>query len=209
MRTNSFRGTCWAFGALFAGLVAACSSQSRPTQAAGTQSTGPHAVSPTITSSGESGANTPPTTVPPIPGGVYRTRITSDEVLSLGGDDPSSAGIWTLTVKPGTFALECRPSTNPGEDCGHHLPTKTHPFLVEVGQLRGDGTTVWFVDDAALVAKLTGCDPHSHSGCGAVDPYRLAWQATGSGLQFSSPVGHGNPAETVTNWTAKPWIKIA
>lgn len=204
MRTISFGSTCGAFGVLLAGLLAACSSQSGPTQPVGGRSTTPDAVSPRITSSAES-ARTPPATVPPIPGGVYRTSVTWDDVLSLGGDDPSDAGIWTLTVKPGTFALECRPLTNPGEDCGHHRPTKTHPFLVEVGQLRGDSTTVWFVDDPALVAKLTGCDPD----CGAVDPYRLAWRATGSGLAFGGDVGAGNPAETITNLTAKPWTKIA
>lgn len=208
MKTTSFRGTCWAFGVLLAalGLVAACSIQSTPTQAAGARSTGPRTVSPTITSSAAPGANTPPTTVPAIPGGVYRTRITRDDVLSLGGDDLSNAGIWTLTVKPGTFALECRPLADPGEDCGHHLPTKTHAFLVEVGQLRGDRTTVWFVDDAALIAKLTGCNPDSD--CGASDPYRLAWQATGAGLRFSIYAGPGMSTETISDWTAKPWIKI-
>lgn len=206
MRTNSFRGTCWVLGVLLAGL-AACSNQRAAAQVAGSQSTASHVVSPAITSSAQSAASTPPTTVPRIPAGVYRTRITRDEVLSLGGDDLSNAGIWTLTVKPGTFELECRPLSNPDEDCGNHVITKTHPYLVEVGKLRGDGATVWFVDDAALVTKLTGCDPQSE--CGAVDPYRLAWQATGSGLRFSGYVGRSNPAGTVTNWTAKPWVKIA
>jgi hypothetical protein len=183
---------------LFAGLIAACSSPNPVTPPAG-RSTAPDA------------ASTPPTTVPAIPTGVYRTRVTRDDLLSMGGDDLQSAGIWTLTVKPGTFELECRPISDQGEDCGHHPLTKTHPFLVEVGQLRGDRGTVWFIDDGALIAKLTGCDPRFD--CKPLGPYRFTWKTTGSGLRFSDLVvprhPHAIPANTVTNWTAKPWTKIA
>jgi hypothetical protein len=195
MRTNTFRGAWWAASLLFAPLIAACTSPNPVTPPAG-QSTALDA------------ASTPPTTVPAIPTGVYRTRVTRDEELSLGGDDLSSAGTWTLTVKPGTFELECRPISDQGTDCGHDLITKTHPFLVEIGQLRGDRATVWFIDDGVLKAKLTGCDR-----CGALGPYRFTWKTTGSGLRFSDLFvpGHPNaiPAGTVTNWTAKPWTKIA
>jgi hypothetical protein len=170
MRTNTFRGTWWAASLLLAGLIAACSSPNPVTPPAG-QSTPADA------------ASTPPTTAPAIPTGVYRTRVTRDDVLSLGGDDLTSAGTWTLTVKPGTFELECRPIADQGTDCGHHPLTKTHPFLVEVGQLRGDRATVWFIDDGPLTAKLTGCDPRT--GGGALGPYRFTWKATGSGLRFS------------------------
>jgi hypothetical protein len=192
MRTKTFRGTWWAASLLCVGLIAACSSPNPVTPPTG-QSTAPDA------------ASTPPTTVPAIPTGVYRTRVTDDEVLSLGGDDLQNAGTWTLTVKPGTFALECRPISDPGEDCGHSPVTGTHPFLVEIGQLRGDRATVWFLDDEALIAKLTGCDK-----CGTVGPYRLTWKTTGSGLRFSAFVEPGHPGfDLVTNWTAKPWTKIA
>jgi hypothetical protein len=195
MRKRTLRGTWWAASLLFAGLIAACSSPNPVTPPPAGQSTAPDA------------ASTPPTTVPTIPTGVYRTRVTDDEVLSLGGDDMQNAGTWTLTVKPGTFALECRPISDPGEDCGHDPLTGTHPFLVEIGQLRGDRATVWFIDDGALKAKLTGCDK-----CGTVVPYRFTWKTTGSGLRFSDPFmpGHpASPANPVTNWTAKPWTKIA
>jgi hypothetical protein len=125
----------------------------------------------------------------------------------MGGDLLDSAGIWTLTVKPGTFELECRPISDQGEDCGHNPLTKTHPFLVEIGQLRGDRATVWFLDHGALKAKLTGCDPHSE--CGAAATYRSPG-SDGLGTAFSdlrarSPRRSG----PVTNWTAKPWTKIA
>jgi hypothetical protein len=198
MRTSTFRGTWWAASLLFAGLVAGCSSLNPVTPSAG-QSSAPDA------------ASAPPTTVPAIPTGVYRTRVTRDDLLSMGDTDLQGAGIWTLTVKPGTFELECRPISDPGEDCGHSPLFKTHPFLVEVGQLRGDRATVWFADDGARKAKLTGCDPHTE--CGPVDPYRFTWKTTGSGLRFSDLFVPGHPsalgANTVTNWTAKPWTKIA
>jgi hypothetical protein len=193
MRRNTFRGTWWAASLLFGGFIAACSSPNPVTPPAD-QSTAPQA------------ASTPPTTVPAIPTGVYRTRVTRDEVLSRGSDDLSNAGIWTLTIKPGTFELECRPISDLGEDCGHAPLNKPnhHPFLVEAGQLRGDRATVWFLDDGALIAKLIGCDK-----CGATDSYRLTWKTTGSGLRFSDFVEPGHPGFILVNWTAKPWTKIA
>jgi hypothetical protein len=209
---NSFGPASWVAGLLFVGCVAGCSSQQAAAPAA--ERTVPESLS-SAASSSVAPESTPPTTVSPIRSGTYRVRLTQDEVIALGGDDLGMAGNWTLTVATGTFEVDCRPVSNQGEDCGNHVLSKTHPYLVEIGQLRGDGTTVWFVEDGALREKLTGCLRHidAGTGCGPEDPYRLTWKATGKGLEFTDYVGLGDqtapPGDAFGTWTAKPWTKIA
>lgn len=203
-------------GVLLVACVAACSSQkpasSRPVHPlsgspATAKSTRPHGD--------EATQSAPPTTVPPIPSGIYRQKVSQDDVLSSGGDDLGDAGTWTITVRDDHFQLECRPITDPGDDCGHHVSTSnSYPYLVEIGTLRGDDRTMWIVEDGALRARLTACVRHSYAdiGCGAEDPYRLTWKRTDTGLEFSNFVGLGDQALTrgaVTNWTMVPWTKIA
>ena len=196
--------------------LAACSGQgTTPGTSEGTGVARTSAASVTASPTASSTQTKPPASVPPVPSGVYRTALTTDDVLAAGSD-LGNAGIWTLTVTDGKFRLNCVPISESSEDCGgaHPTPGARNPHLVEVGDLRGDGTTMWIVEDGALRHKLNGCERHAVGlyGCGSEDPYRLTWQATADGLAFSDYFGIGDqelPAGTVPMWTIKPWTKIA
>lgn len=207
------QGRCrlWVAALLLPG-IAACSSANGTSHEAsytpGAEATSPPAATASPT------ATRPPKTIPPIPSGVYRLALTQDEVLAAGGTDLSNAGVWTFTVKPGEFRLQCVPISDSPEDCGNHIPTSRNPYLVEIGDLRGDNATMWIVEDNVLRQKLTGCVRHSTvpTGCGTEDSYRLTWTATKDGLEFTNFFGVGDqmvPPGTVVNWTMKPWTKIA
>jgi hypothetical protein len=146
-----------------------------------------------------------------LPDGVYRTELPVERLRAFGIDEPGMAGTWTLTVKAGTFKLECQPVTTPGLDCGGHDPSL--PPLVEVGTLQGTGQTVWFVQDGALRAELTGCVRHSErkNGCGPEDPYHFDCTVDGKGMSCRNYGGLGdqNPFPELSNWTVQPWTRIA
>jgi hypothetical protein len=146
-----------------------------------------------------------------MPDGVYRSQLTIERAKELGLDDPGMAGTWTLTVKAGTFKLECVATSTPGVECGTHNPAL--PAVVEVGTLHGTGNTAWFVHDQELLVKLSGCVRHSQKidGCGPEDAYHLDWKLAGKGLQFNNFVGIGDQAvfPELSNWTVQPWTRIA
>ena len=93
-----------------------------------------------------------PTTVSALPDGVYRRELTQQDVAAAGGD-PGAAGIWTITVRRGTYEGRCRPVPGPGEVCGGSVTDEP----LEVGDVRGTGKIVYFVPDAKRLSRLTGC----------------------------------------------------
>lgn len=168
-------------------------------------------ASPAAADATPSGTPTVSTEASDLPPGLYRTRLTRDEIISLGGDEFVDAGTWTLIVTKDEYRLECKPVADPGEDCGSSLPTQT---LMELGPLRGRGGRAWFVVDMKRKSALIGCTVNSSAGngCGANDPYSLKWRRTESGLAFSDYVGLGDQAGGASlygMYTLRPWDKIA
>jgi hypothetical protein len=197
--------------ALLPALVAGC------TDGASDRSAAPPPASPPAPPPATTAASTAPAgpAVPAqrsdFPDGVYRTQLPVERLQALGLDDPGHAGTWTLTVKAGTFTLECRPVTAPGIDCGGH--DTSLPPLVEVGTLHGTGKTVWFVQDPERRAQLTGCVRHSEraNGCGPEDAYHLDCAPTAKGMSCRNYGGLGDQAvfPELSNWTAQPWTRIS
>ncbi len=152
-----------------------------------------------------------PAQVSDFPAGTYRTQLSVTQLRHLGVADLSSAGTWTLTVKAGTYRLECVTISVPGTDCGHRNPSRSR--TVEIGALRGAAPTIWFVLDMERLSKATGCVQHSDAdkGCGVVDPYHFNWTKVPHGIAFSdSPDAAGGPAEFSLNvWTVQPWTRIS
>ena len=157
---------------------------------------------------------TPTQTIPPadiakIQEGVYRVRVTVDDLLA-GGGDPSAAGTWTLTLKGGNYHLSCVPE--PDTNCANSAREQFDD--IEMGSTRGTGSTVWFLVDNAEKSRRTGCIRHSTAleGCGPDGAYRLTWQTSGNRLTLSNFYGIGDEAGGATgyeNFTLKPWTKIA
>jgi TRAP-type C4-dicarboxylate transport system substrate-binding protein len=122
--------------------------------------------------------------------GVYRRQVTHDDVAAAGGDPGDHpAGIWTLTVRRGTYEVRCRPVPGPGQVCGGTVEDRP----LEVGDLRGTGKIVYFVPDAQRLSWLTGCKlPVSNTlsdHCGPDDPYRVAWAISGDKLTLTTVPG--------------------
>ena len=145
-----------------------------------------------------------------LPDGVYRVHLTVDE-LATGGQDPGNAGTSTLTIKQGGYRLDCL--AEPGTICGNSAPGGRSDE-VEIGQVRGSGHTVWFVQENARKHKDTGCvlESQDAGGCGPDDAYRLSWSVNGNLLSFKDFYGLGDEAggaEGYQNFTFKPWTKIA
>ncbi|MFD8303047.1 TRAP transporter substrate-binding protein [Streptomyces sp. NPDC059690] len=141
-----------------------------------------------------------------IPDGVYRARITHADVAAAGGDVNGThpAGVWTLTVRSGTYEVRCRPVAEPGDDCGAGAPRRP---LVEAGDMHGTGDVVTFVPNARRLSKLTGCTlpPSSQRDhCGSDDPYRLKWAVHDDKLVLGAVGDLG----TTQSWVIKPYEKI-
>jgi hypothetical protein len=167
----------------------------------------PSAVPPSTVTSATAAA--PPTELSAIPAGVYRTSIGTGELVAAGVTDLGNAGVFTLTIKAGSYALACDPA--PGTDCGDTAPSQRKD--VDVGTLRGTGHRVWLVPDSARKASLTGCvvNSPSETGCGPTGPYSFAWQLTPKGLGFRDFIGLGDQAGGAggyVNFTFHPWTKI-
>jgi TRAP-type C4-dicarboxylate transport system substrate-binding protein len=142
-----------------------------------------------------------PTQVSTLPNGVYRQAVTAPEVDAAGlSNNAGWSGTWTITVRRGTYEVRCRHIGNSGKDCGN----SDFNGPLELGDLRGTGSTLYFVPNAARLSRLTGCKlpPSSHlpDHCGPDDPYRVAWSISGGELTFTAP-GSG--------LAIKPWTKIS
>ncbi|HET7902490.1 MAG TPA: hypothetical protein VFL59_15010 [Candidatus Nanopelagicales bacterium] len=160
----------------------------------------PSAVSPSPV---DTAGTTPPTATSTIPDGVYRTRLTASDLTRLGIEDAGNAGTWTLTISKGSYFLRCAPTTAAGTDCGQD--DEPGNVLVEVGWVRGTGSTVWFVHDPARTQTMTGCNHQCPMG-----GYRMTWRADPRGLMFSDYVGLGDEAGPVLgNWVSQPWTRIS
>jgi hypothetical protein len=196
---------------LTAVLLAACADG--PADTASTPGASPpaSAAAPAATAQPTSAPTEIPTERSALPDGVYRSQLSIERAKQLGLDETGMAGTWTLTVKAGTFKLECKAISQPGIECGTHNPNL--PAVVEVGTLHGTGNTVWFVHDQELLVKLSGCVRHSEGvdGCGPEDAYHFDWKRAGKGLRFNNFVGVGDQAvfPELSNWTVQPWTPIA
>jgi TRAP-type C4-dicarboxylate transport system substrate-binding protein len=145
-----------------------------------------------------------PTTVSALPDGVYRRELTQQDIAAVGGDPGTHpAGIWTITVRRGTYEARCRPVSGPGEVCGGSVTDQP----LQVGDLRGTGKIVYFVPNAKRMSRLTGCTlpvGTESPSCGPDGPYRLGWALSGDTLAFSSVAGTHVSMEMIG-----PWRKIA
>ncbi len=130
-----------------------------------------------------------PDEVSAIPDGTYRVEITLADVEAAGYENgPGWSGTWTLEIENGTFALYCQPLDQPGRDCGNAISDA--PF--EAGNLRGTGTTVYFVWDPELLGELGGCQlpvSEEEGHCGPGPNFQMTWELDGDLLTFSDPVG--------------------
>ena len=169
-------------------------------------------VALTASSAAAAPESAPPGMVAGLPDGVYRVHLTADE-LAAGGEDPGNAGTFTLTIKQGGYRLGC--AAEPGTSCGNgNSATGAHEDEVEIGQVRGSGDTVWFVQDNARKHKDTGCvlESQDADGCGPDDAYRLSWSVNGNLLSLKDFYGLGDEAggaEGYQNFTFKPWTRIS
>ena len=145
-----------------------------------------------------------PTTVSALPDGVYRRELTQQDIAAAGGDPGTHpAGIWTITVRRGTYEVRCRPVPGPGEVCGGSVTDQP----LEVGDLRVTGKIAYFVPNAKRLSRLTGCTlpvGTQNPSCGPDDPYRLGWALSGDTLVFSN-----TPGQHISMEMIGPWRKIA
>lgn len=210
-------------GCLLAMVAAGCSAASHPARsnAASTTQTASAAAPigarptpgpPTATQVGLV-ESTPPSTIPSVPDGIYRTEITASDLAAAGFAETGQPGISTLTIKDGTYILGC--VAGPGTDCGGTPPGNQRKYI-EVGSIRGDGNTIWFIQNMTLKAKLTGCNPElspdDPAACGPDGSYRLTWTLTSKGLSMRNFHGIDDLAGQAAgyfNYTCKPWQKIA
>ena len=149
-----------------------------------------------------------PATVSALPDGVYRRQLTHEEVEAAGGDPGHHpAGTWTLRVRGGTFQISCRPVEGLGVSCGDAgIDTDT---IVEAGDLRGTGRTVYLVNNSKTLSRLTGCKlpaTNQDGHCGPPVTHRMTWALSGDQLSFSDYRGD---IEVPMEWTGGPWRKIA
>lgn len=138
-----------------------------------------------------------------LPDGTYREHVTPADVSAAGAPDQGMAGTWTLTVKHGTYTLSCRFIGSPQTDCGS---SHFDGAIVEAGQLRGSGNTVYFVGDASMLQQANGClMPPSQAldgHCYAIPPYWLDWSLNGDRLTFSNPGGDLDAHQySIATWT--------
>jgi TRAP-type C4-dicarboxylate transport system substrate-binding protein len=146
-----------------------------------------------------------PTEVSALPDGVYRDEITIADVAAKGyANDEGWSGTWTLRVRAGTYEVRCRPIANPDLDCGKSV----YDGPLELGDLRGTGSTVYFVLRPDRLAAATGCQlPASRSKAGhcfIAPTFQMDWQLAGDQLVFSNYVS----SWTNPQFIMEPWTKI-
>jgi TRAP-type C4-dicarboxylate transport system substrate-binding protein len=147
-----------------------------------------------------------PATNSALPDGVYRVEISAEDVAAADVRNGGGwSGIWTLTIRDGSFQLGCRPLDRPGADCAKEVTDSP----LEAGRLRGSGQTVYFVDDAELLSRVSGCrlpasDDEGH--CYTGPSYRMTWALSGDTLRFTNYVAEDNWAND--HYVIKPWQRI-
>jgi TRAP-type C4-dicarboxylate transport system substrate-binding protein len=146
-----------------------------------------------------------PATKSGLPDGTYRVQNTIEDVEQAGLDNSGGlTGVWTLRISKGTFDLRCRVGDNP-HDCGN----SDFDGPLELGVLRGDGSSAYFAHRPDWMAAATGCKlPPSgtKSGhCAPEDTYVLTWTLKGDQLTFSEFQG------TMPNpqYLLRPWTKVS
>lgn len=188
--------------ALVLGLLTACGTATTPA------STGAPAT-PTVPSGSLStpvdvGPTTPSSAPAPIPDGIYRTRITADQLSSAGGTDPQMAAVNTLTFKHGTYVKTCQKLSGNISGCGSDQPLT----VVEVGRATGDGNYLWLTYDHDDTARICQCSSGPINA--ELPPYRLTWKLRGNSLLFTAIYTgpNGGTANQINEYTFQPWTKI-
>lgn len=133
-----------------------------------------------------------PASLAPIPDGTYRKQISEEEVAAAGlSNNDGTSGVWTLTLTHGRFEVTCRPLESPGLDCGNVL----FDGSLDIGELRGDESTVWWVTLPELLAEANGCAlPPSNTTpghCPVPEPFQMTWSMDGDDLVFRDATGGG------------------
>lgn len=147
-----------------------------------------------------------PRTRSALPDGKYRIQTSLADVTARGwSNSGGTTGLWTLTVRHGTYELRCRPVDLPGEDCGGEV--SEHPL--DVGDLRGSGHTVYFVYRPERLARITGCAlPASNAQkghCFAGPVSKMSWTVEGNKLTFTNNTADPDADQ---GFVIKPWRKI-
>lgn len=157
-------------------------------------------VDPTTASAGcSNSADTVPTTVPAVPNGRYRVRVTLDDLRAASVDNSGNfTGTWTITVAHGTYAYTCKSDVLGARDCGESGADPD--FVLEAGYLRGDAHVVHFVYDRAVHDRLADC-----GACQPIPTKNVGWSMHGDQLTFSDIGQQVNDPLLIV----KPWTKVA
>jgi hypothetical protein len=90
---------------------------------------------------------------------------------------------------------------DPQHDCGN---SGVEGVILEAGYVRGTGAEVYFVGDATVESKMTGCKlpPSNQPGyCFVIPPYRYTWSIDGKRLTFAHAMPSNAAAFGFTLWT--------
>ena len=155
-------------------------------------------------SPGTSAMSEVPTEISSLPEGIYRVDISLDEVEQAGLSNGSGwTGIWTMEIIDGTYAVTCRPIEDPNADCGGAFGSGEIPYdaVLEAGYVRGTENMAFFVYDAEIHSRLTGCE----LPCFPLPTSQMTWEVEGDTLTFRDPEG---AYEAYYQMTIKPWTKV-
>jgi TRAP-type C4-dicarboxylate transport system substrate-binding protein len=144
-----------------------------------------------------------PNQVASVPDGLYRVSISLHDVEAAGfSNEQGWTGTWTLEIERGTYQLRCRPLDMPGKDCGNVNFNQDNPFdtVLEAGLVRGTGDTVYFVYDATVHSKYTGCA----LPCFPIPTSSFTWTLVGDTLTMHRMGGTGSVERVI-----KPWRKVS
>lgn len=144
-----------------------------------------------------------PSQVASLPDGLYRVSISLHDVDAAGfSNEQGWTGTWTLEIDGGTYRLRCRPLDLPGKDCGNVSFDQDNTFdtELEAGFVRGTGDTVYFVYNAAVHSKYTGCA----LPCFPIPTSSFTWTLVGDTLTMHRVGGSGSVERMI-----KPWKKIS
>jgi TRAP-type C4-dicarboxylate transport system substrate-binding protein len=145
------------------------------------------------------GSQTVTEAVPPIPDGQYRAAVTTNDLAAAHvGNSGDFTGTWTITIRHGTYAYTCSPSSDPGADCGGSGAGAD--WILEAGHLRGDNHVVRFVYDRAVHDRLAHC-----GACQPVPTKTVGWRRKGDQLSFFDV---GQPVGDML-LVIKPWTKVS